>query len=96
MELKRIAELKCLFMKIYEDYANGRLSDERFNMLSQNYEVEQKQLKVKDISLQQEIEALDAYTLHELGFLWLVIPPRGAKIPAFPDRRRFVWRRAER
>ena len=41
---KRIAELKRLFIKIYEDNASGRLSDERFDMLSQSYEAEQKQL----------------------------------------------------
>ena len=53
---KRIAELKRLFMKIYEDNASGRLSDERFDMLSQSYEVEQKQLEAEVISLRQEIE----------------------------------------
>lgn len=53
---KRIAELKRLFIKIYEDNASGRLSDERFDMLSQSYEVEQKQLEAKVVSLRQEIE----------------------------------------
>ena len=53
---KRIAELKRLFMKIYEDNASGRLSDERFDMLSQSYEAEQKQLEAEVISLRQEIE----------------------------------------
>ncbi len=32
---KRIADLKRLFMKIYEDNASGKLSDERFDMMSQ-------------------------------------------------------------
>lgn len=53
---KRVAELKRLFMKIYEDNASGRLSDERFDMLSQPYEAEQKQLEAEIISLQREIE----------------------------------------
>ena len=53
---KRIAELKRLFIKIYEDNASGRLSDERFDMLSQSYEAEQKQLEAEVISLRQEIE----------------------------------------
>lgn len=48
---KRIAELKRLFMKVYEDNANGRLSDERFDMLSQSYEAEQKQLEAEVIAL---------------------------------------------
>lgn len=39
---KRIAELKRLFIRIYEDNASGRLNDERFDMLSQSYEAEQK------------------------------------------------------
>ena len=52
----RIAELKRLFIKIYEDNAAGRLSDDRFNMMSQNYEAEQKQLEGEVIALQQEIE----------------------------------------
>ncbi len=53
---KRIAELKRLFIKIYEDNAAGRLSDERFDMLSQTYEAEQKQLESEVITLRQEIE----------------------------------------
>ena len=53
---KRIAELKRLFIKIYEDNASGRLSDERFDMLSQSYEAEQKQLEAKVITLWQDIE----------------------------------------
>jgi len=53
---KRISELKRLFVKIYEDNASGRFSDERFDMLSQNYEAEQKQLEAEVITLRQEIE----------------------------------------
>ncbi len=53
---KRIAELKRLFIKIYEDNASGRLSDERFDMLSQSYEAEQKQLEAEVVTLRQEIE----------------------------------------
>jgi len=53
---RRIAELKRLFIKIYEDNASGRLTDERYDMLSQTYEAEQKQLEVEAITLHQEIE----------------------------------------
>ena len=53
---KRIAELKRLFIRIYEDNAGGRLSDERYDMLSQSYETEQKQLEAEVITLRQEIE----------------------------------------
>ncbi|MDE7035933.1 MAG: DUF4368 domain-containing protein, partial [Eubacteriales bacterium] len=50
------AELKRLFIRIYEDNASGRLSDERFDMLSQSYEAEQKQLEAEIITLRQDIE----------------------------------------
>ena len=53
---KRLAELDCLFIRIYEDNAAGRVSDERFAMMSKAYEAEQAQLKVEVQSLQQEIE----------------------------------------
>ena len=53
---RRIAELKRLFIKIYEDNAMGKLNDERFDMMSQSYEAEQKQLEAEVIALRQEIE----------------------------------------
>ena len=53
---RRIAELKRLFIKIYEDNAKGNLSDERFDMMSQNYEAEQKQLEAEVVALRQEID----------------------------------------
>ena len=52
----RIAELKRLFIRIYEDNASGRLSDDRFDMLSLTYETEQKQLEAECVTLRQEIE----------------------------------------
>ena len=53
---KRITELKRLFIKIYEDNACGKLNDDRFEMMSRNYDAEQKQLEAEVISLRQEIE----------------------------------------
>ena len=53
---KRISELKRLFIKIYEDNASGKLSDERFDMMSQTYEAEQKELEAEVTRLQKEIE----------------------------------------
>lgn len=43
----RIAELKRLFIRIYEDNACGRLSDERFDMLSLTYPTETCSAKLK-------------------------------------------------
>ena len=52
---KRLTELDRLFVKIYEDNVAAKLSDERFAMMSEQYEDEQTQLR-KDISeLQTEI-----------------------------------------
>ena len=59
---KRIAELKRLFMKIYEDNACGRLNDERYDMLSQNYEAEQKQLEAEAETLRRDIEVQEQQT----------------------------------
>ena len=42
---KRISELDKLFERIYEDNINGKLSDERFSVMSKNYEDEQRTLK---------------------------------------------------
>lgn len=53
---KRIAELDKLFVKIYEDNAKGKLSDERFSMMSGNYEAEQKKLRMDVVELQKNIE----------------------------------------
>ena len=53
---KRIEELKRLFIKIYEDNAAGRLNDSRYELLSQSYEAEQKQLEEEAARLQKEIE----------------------------------------
>ena len=50
---KRISELKRLFIKIYEDNAKGKLSDERFDMMSQTYEAEQKQLEAEVITFRK-------------------------------------------
>ena len=38
---RRIEELNRLFKPIYEDNANGKLSDSRFQMLSDDYEQEE-------------------------------------------------------
>lgn len=42
---KRISELDKLFTRLYEDNVSGKVSDERFSVMSKGYEDEQKQLK---------------------------------------------------
>ena len=54
---KRILELDKLFVRIYEDNVAGKLSDERFAVISSSYEEEQNQsLKTDAETLRQEIE----------------------------------------
>ncbi|MBQ5320210.1 MAG: DUF4368 domain-containing protein, partial [Oscillospiraceae bacterium] len=42
---KRISELDKLFTRLYEDNVSGKISDERFTMMSKGYEDEQDKLK---------------------------------------------------
>lgn len=51
----RISELDRLFKNIYEDKANGVLSEDRFKMLAEDYEKEQQELELKIVSLSAEI-----------------------------------------
>ncbi len=53
---KRIAELDRLFKSIYEDKANGTLSESRFKMLADDYEREQQELSEKITVLAAEVE----------------------------------------
>jgi len=52
---RRIEELNRLFKRIYEDFANEKLSDNRYEMLSQDYEQEQNELRNKLLHLEEEI-----------------------------------------
>ena len=53
---RRIDELDRLFKKVYEDYANQRLSESRYEMLSGDYETEQAELRERLETLTAEIE----------------------------------------
>ena len=52
---RRIDELDRLFKRIYEDSVSGKLSDSRFQMLSDDYEQEQEELREKLLRLNEEI-----------------------------------------
>jgi hypothetical protein len=60
---RRIAELDKLFKHVYEDHVIGTLSDERFQIMSDEYEFEQRKLKADvaqkeaDIANGEEITA---------------------------------------
>ena len=53
---KCILELDKLFVRIYEDNVAGKLSDERFAVMSSSYGEEQQSLKTDSETLRQEIE----------------------------------------
>lgn len=59
---RRIEELDRLFKRIYEDNANGKLSDSRFQMLSDDYEQEQEELRKKLLRLNEEISEQEEQT----------------------------------
>ena len=42
---RRISELDQIFKRLYEDHVSAKLSDERFQAMSGDYEAEQRQLK---------------------------------------------------
>ncbi len=48
--------LDTLFKRLYEDMVSGRISNERFDMLSADYEQEQKQIKEEIVRLQNLID----------------------------------------
>ena len=69
---KRIAELDKLFTRLYEDNVLGRLSDERFTMMSAGYEDEQKQLKATVTELTAFVETAEQKSSDVTAFLKVV------------------------
>ena len=66
---KRIAELDVLFQRIYEDNISGKLTDERFTIMSASYEDEQKRLKKAAEQLRIDIEKQDDKTANISVFI---------------------------
>jgi len=52
---KRKQELDKLFGRLYEDWVSGRITEYNFNMLSEKYQTEQKELIGKIDKLQQQM-----------------------------------------
>lgn len=69
---KRIAELDNIFKRLYEDNISGKLTDERFRKLSQDYEDEQSGLKAQVLLLREEIEAVESKSANVDRFLSIV------------------------
>lgn len=69
---RRISELNGIFKKLYEDRVSGKLSDERFEILSRDYEGEQATLSVRVQQLEQEIESYTEKAVNVERFLKIV------------------------
>ena len=70
---KRIAELDKLFTRLYEDNALGRLSDERFTMMSAGYEEEQAKLKATVAELTAFVETAEQKSSDVTAFLNVIM-----------------------
>jgi len=68
----RIGELDLLFQKVYEDNATGKLSDERFDLLSSSYEREQRELKTAVAEMEAQLTAYESDTLKADSFIEIV------------------------
>ena len=69
---KRITELDAIFKRLYEDNISGKLSDERFQKLSADYEKEEQDLKVLTSSLRKEMELEESKSADVDRFLSVV------------------------
>ena len=69
---KRVTELDKLFTRLYEDNVSGKISDERFEMMSKGYEDEQSELKVKISELSAIIEKKEQKSADTSQFLEIV------------------------
>lgn len=67
--IARCHELDALFTKTYEDNASGKLSDERFMMITKRYDDEQISLKKKISAMQAEIDAEKRHKSSAANFL---------------------------
>jgi hypothetical protein len=69
---KRIAELDLLFQRVYEDSVDGRITEERFLLLTANYESEQAKLKEESAKLETELAEEKQTAANTERFLSLV------------------------
>lgn len=68
---KRVTELNTLIRKIYEDNVNGKLTDKRFELLSQEYETEQEELEKTIAETQSAIDSFTADSMRADKFIEL-------------------------
>ncbi len=68
---KRIAELDTIIKKLYESFAVGRITDERFDRLLADYEAEQKALQTAVAEAEEKLSAFAEDTARVEQFLEL-------------------------
>lgn len=68
---KRIAELDNIIKKLYESFAIGRITDERFDTLLAEYEAEQKTLQASVAEAEQRISSFEEDTVRVEQFMEL-------------------------
>ena len=68
---KRIAELDTIIKKLYESFAIGRITDERFDSLLEEYEAEQKLLQASAADAEQRLASFQEDTVRLDQFLAL-------------------------
>lgn len=69
---KRMEEIDRMYIKIYEDNSNGKISDSRFQMMSEAYDKEQSELKSKLEKLQNQIKEQEEKSKSIDGFVGLI------------------------
>ena len=68
---KRADELDVIIKKLYESFAVGRISDERFDSLLAEYEAEQKNLRSEMAEFEKQVAAFEESTANAEQFLAL-------------------------
>ena len=68
---KRIAELDNIIKKLYESFAIGRITDERFDTLLAEYEAEQKSLQASVAEAEQRVSSFEEDTVRVEQFMEL-------------------------
>ena len=68
---KRIAELDNIIKKLYESFAIGRITDERFDTLLAEYEAEQKTLQASVTEAEQRVSSFEEDTVRVERFMEL-------------------------
>lgn len=68
---KRIAELDNIIKKLYESFAIGRITDERFDTLLAEYEAEQKTLQASVTEAEQRVSSFEEDTVRVEQFMEL-------------------------